>query len=87
MSYNATGTLGLYGVAIQIEDFASLTDPVPMSSVALQFLISVYHSSSNCSTQPVFSTLTRADKSCVGISWNTTYKDRLIATSGSAEEM
>ena len=59
--------LGLYGVAIQIEDYASRLDRTPLSSVALQFIINVYRSSSNCTSPPRFSDLTRPDRSCIGL--------------------
>ena len=78
---------GLYGVSIQIEDYASPLDRTPLSSVALQFIINVYHSDSNCTSSPRFSYLTRPDKSCVGVEFNETYNELVFATTGTTEEM
>ena len=80
-------TAGLYGVAIQIEDFASRLDRTPLSSVALQFIINVYLSDSNCTSSPRFSYLTRSDKSCIGVEFNKTYNEILFATTGTTDEM
>ena len=79
--------LGLYGVAIQIEDYASRLDRTPLSSVALQFIINVYRSSSNCTSPPRFSDLTRPDRSCIGIEFNKTYNEILFATTGTTDAM
>ena len=87
MYYNATSRIGLYGVAIQVEDFASLTDQRPLSTVSVQFLLEVFQGNNNCSSQPEFSKFTRADKACVGIPLDKTYIERFYATSGSTEEM
>ena len=78
---------GLYGVAIQIEDYGSRLDKTPLSSVALQFIINVYRSNSNCTSSPRFSYLTRPDKSCIGVGFNETYNEILLATTGTTEEM
>ena len=78
---------GLYGVAIQIEDYASRLDSTPLSSVALQFIINVYRSDSNCTSSPRFSYLTRPDKACIGVGFNKTYNEILFATTGTTDEM
>ena len=78
---------GLYGVAVQIEDYTSRLDKIPLSSVALQFIINVYSSNSNCTSPPKFSYLTRRDKSCVGVEFNKTHNERIYATTGTTEEM
>ena len=78
---------GLYGVAIQIEDYASRLDKTPLSSVALQFIINVYRSDSKCTSSPRFSYLTRPDKSCIGVEFNKSYSEILFATTGTTEEM
>ena len=78
---------GLYGIAIQIEDYGSRLDKTPLSSVALQFIINVYRSNSNCTSSPRFSYLTRPDKSCIGVGFNETYNEILFATTGTTEEM
>ena len=54
LSVNATtATLVLYAAAIQIEDFSSNSSiQTSFSSVPLQFIISIEHSDSNCTTSP-----------------------------------
>ena len=85
LHYQATGLLGYYAVAVQIEDFASPTDTVPMSSVPLQFLVRVLSSSNtNCTSQPEFVGATRLDGSCVGVPFNTTWHESISARSGSS---
>ena len=78
---------GLYGVAIQIEDYASRLDKTPLSSVALQFIINVYRSDSNCTSSPRFSYLTRPDKSCIEVEFNKSCNEILFATTGTTEKM
>ena len=87
MTLQPQSITGLYGVAIQIEDYASCFDRTPLSSVALQFIINVYRSDSNCTSSPRFSYLTRRGKSCIGIEVNKTYNEILFATTGTTEEM
>ena len=67
----------MYAVALQIEDFASKTDTVPLSSIPLQFVIEVFNSSAPCvSNQPEIVGATR----CIGVS--STYHERIVAQSG-----
>lgn len=47
----AAANLGLYGIAIQIEDFAKPTDKVPFSSVPLQFMINILNITASCTKQ------------------------------------
>ncbi|XP_078329616.1 uncharacterized protein LOC111112680 [Crassostrea virginica] len=47
-------TVGYYGVAIQIEDFANSSSFTPLSSIPLQFLVVIFNSSSTCSSAPTF---------------------------------
>lgn len=82
LRYEATGALGWYAVAIQIEDFASATDVVPLSSVPVQFLVRVFSSTEPCSSRPEFVGVTRLTDSCVGVPFNTTYHEPLIVQSG-----
>ena len=82
LRYEATGRTGWYAVALQIEDFASATDLIPLSSVPVQFLVLVRISSDPCSSRPEFVGVTRVSGSCVGIPFNTTYLEPLIAQSG-----
>ena len=86
--YSATGTVGLYVVAIQIEDFYSTADTVPFSSVPLQFIVNVYESSfdnASCYGKPTFSWPTRRDGACVAIPFNTTFDESIIAKSEGQE--
>ena len=85
LRYEATGPLGWYAVALQIEDFASTTDLVPLSSVPAQFLVLVFPSSEPCSSRPEFVGVTRVTGSCIGVPFNTTYHEPIIAQSGGAE--
>ena len=84
ISYSATGTIGLYAVAIQIEDFYSPLDTVPLSSIPLQFLVNVYRSTNTvtCPYLPTFVWPTRRNNACVGILVNTTFSDTIVAQSG-----
>ena len=73
----ANETTGLYAVALEIEDFASTTDTVPLSSIPLQFVIEVFYSTAPCgSHQPEFVGGTR----CAEVS--STYRERIVAQSG-----
>ena len=68
---------GLYAVALQIEDFASITDTVPLSSIPLQFVIEVFNSTVPCgSYQPQTVGGTR----CVEVL--STYQERIVSQSG-----
>ena len=56
------------------------TDTVPMSSVPLQFLVQVFTSTTaNCSVSPKFVGITREAGSCVGVPFNTTFHEPIIA--------
>ena len=77
LQYTANETIGVYAVALQIEDFASTTDTVPLSSIPLQFVIEVFNSTAPCgSYQPEILGGTR----CVEVS--STYQERIVAQSG-----
>ena len=51
ITYTANYGTGIKGVAVMVEDYAPGSLYRPLSSVALQFLISVYYSSQPCPTQ------------------------------------
>jgi len=72
---------------VDISDYASILDPEPFSIVPLQFLLSVYEGSGNCKQNIRFSRLTIQDKSCVGVTLNTIYRDKIYASTGSTESM
>ena len=80
LQYTATGSLGWYAVALQIEDFASTTDTVPLSSIPVQFLVQVFSSIQPCSAQPVFVGSTTASGACIGIS--SMYQDTIFVETG-----
>ena len=75
LQYQATGLIGRYAVAIQIEDFASPTDTLPMSSVPLQFLVLVYSSSESCTS----SNATMPARSCMP--FNTSWQETITVHS------
>ena len=69
-------------MSLQIEDFASPLDTVPLSSVPLKFLILVFSSSLSCTRGPELVEPTRVDGSCIGVPFNTTWHEPLVAQSG-----
>ena len=80
IQYTANETTGLYAVALQIEDFASTADTLPLSSIPLQFIIEVYNSTEPCaSNQPEIVDSTR----CVQVS--STYREHIVAHSGGSK--
>ncbi|XP_066930554.1 uncharacterized protein [Clytia hemisphaerica] len=88
ISYNATRQVGWFGVAIQIFDYANIIDPEPLSSIPLQFLLSVYEGTGECTKQSIrFSQLTRKDQSCIGVRLNVMHIERFYATTDSEEEI
>ncbi|XP_061176033.1 uncharacterized protein LOC133184985 [Saccostrea echinata] len=80
--YSAVYKIGWYAVAIQIEDFASENSTTPLSSIPLQFLIKVFQSSKKCKNKPVFLPPTRANGACVGVSYHSTWSEKIIAKAG-----
>lgn len=85
MAFAATGRAGLYVVALQVEDFATPSDTVAMSSIPVQFIVSVFASSEACTSSPLFVPPTRVHGSCVAIPFNSTYSEGVTAESGGAE--
>ena len=82
LQYDATGSVGWYAVALQIEDFASTTDTIPLSSIPVQFLVNVFTSSQPCSAQPVFVGSTVASGACIAVL--STYNDTIFVETGGA---
>ena len=72
-------------MALQIEDFAAPEDTVPLSSVPLQFVASVFTSEFLCSDRPKFVVPTRVDGSCIGVPFNTTWHEQIIVQTSSPE--
>jgi len=85
VSYNATGAVGVYAVAIQIDDFASATDVRPISSVPLQFLINVTDAPVACDARPQFVPPTEDDGTCIAIPPKSTYTGILVARSSGSD--
>ena len=81
ISYNATGSIGAYAVALQIEDYISANSTTPMSSVPLQFLVNVSASNQSCSEIPVLVPPTPSHGSCIAVPLGTNYTTSLIAYS------
>lgn len=72
-------------MAIQIEDFASPTGTVALSSVPLQFVVSIFESEHLCTNRPQFISPTRLDGSCVGVPFNSTLHEQIVLQSSSEE--
>ncbi|XP_048727710.2 uncharacterized protein LOC125645867 [Ostrea edulis] len=65
LDYSSTSnTPGYYGVAIQIEDFSSISSSTPLSSIPLQFLVEIFDSSIACASAPSFISPTPPDGGC-----------------------
>lgn len=82
MIFPSSGQQGWYAVAVVIEDFSSRFSTEPLSSVPLQFLVNVYTASGECGGNPEFVGVTRVDGSCVGVPFNSTFSEPIIAYSG-----
>lgn len=80
LQYEATGIVGLYAVALQVEDFASPIDTEPLSSVPVQFLVRVTEIDGiGCDTKPELVGETPVDGSCIGVALGETYESRIVA--------
>ena len=79
LEYNSVGqNTGYYAVAIQIEDFASSTDTVPLSSIPLQFLVNVINDSS-CGEEPWISNATLPDGAVKVITYHNQFNYEITA--------
>lgn len=85
MAFAASGFAGLYAVAVQVEDFASPNDTVAMSSIPVQFIVSVFTSTEACTSSPLLASPTRVGDSCVAVPFNSTYSEGVTAESGGTE--
>ncbi len=83
ISYKANEVIGYAPVSLMIEDFVP-NSTVPLSSVALQFLVLVVISTEPCSHTPEFIPPTLRQGSCVAIPPGATFNTQLIATNGSS---
>ena len=77
--YQEAVEAGVYYVALQLEDNASPTDTVPLSSVPPQFVVSLFSSYYYfCEDRPEFISPTRLDGSCVGVPFNSTWQEQVV---------
>ena len=78
---------GLYGVAVQLEDFADMLPGEPMSSVPLRFFIEVRDDGlTNCQIRPGFVKPTVPHMACLGAQSNVTFTRRLFMSAGMKED-
>ena len=85
ISYEAVHGPGLKVAAIMIEDYAAFAQ-TPLSSVAYQFVVSVYSSDDPCFPRPRFISPSIAhNETCVAIAPNGTMLIDLIVDSGSSD--
>ena len=75
---------GWYAVAIQIEDFATTTSTIALSSIPLQFLVYVFDSSASCASRPELVSPTPPDGSCYPVATGSSWSARIVARSGSS---
>ncbi|KAL4233878.1 hypothetical protein ACF0H5_008552 [Mactra antiquata] len=55
ISYTAIDQVGLYPLAIQVEDFMESSPKVPLSSIPIQFVVNIYSDNyGSCDTVPTF---------------------------------
>lgn len=85
--YSAIYQLGWYAVTVQVEDFNYNISPKRLSSVPVQFLVSVENNTANClvyeKEKPKFVGLTLPDKACVGVINSTDFTTDIYIQSGS----
>ncbi|KAK3576975.1 hypothetical protein CHS0354_005978 [Potamilus streckersoni] len=80
VTYDAIGTNGYYGVAIQVEDFTA-GSTTPLSSAPIQFLINVYNITSGCNSVPEFLPPTRPNQNTFFVNPNGTFTEIIVARS------
>ena len=82
LTYRASGSLGWYAVALQVEDFINASSTVAMSSVPVQFLVMVQNIAVTPDlTPPTFVGTTPEDRACIIV--ENTYRQQITARSGS----
>ncbi len=86
IDYESTRGARYWAAAVMVEDFTPESS-VPLSSVALQFLILVISSSmqQSCSQKPVFTHPVIEHGSCVAIPPGTPFETQLVANSSSSD--
>ena len=81
INYQANRGARFWAAALMIEDFVA-NSSVPLSSVALQFLVLVVRSTEPCSQKPEFISPTVRQGACIAIPPGTTFHTQLTAISG-----
>jgi hypothetical protein len=71
---------GDYAVALQVEDFSSPTDTIPLSSVPVQFVVRIQAiPSRRCADRPQFIGTTPFDRACISVPFHTSWSATIIA--------
>ena len=82
LSINSTVSVGLYGIALVIEDFTSSTSSVPLSSISLQFLLDIYNSNNGiCPEKPSFVLDTPDQGSVINVPYTLSWNQQISAKS------
>ncbi|KAK3102417.1 hypothetical protein FSP39_011250 [Pinctada imbricata] len=71
--------VGTYGLAIQVEDFTSQADTIPMSSVPVQFLIEVSNVVTSCDSIPTITDSNLSNENIIEIPSGSAYEERVVA--------
>ena len=83
LTYNGSGSAGVYAVAIQVEDFASASSTEAMSSVPVQFLVEVVRVTAPPGVKPpTFVGDTPSNGDCCSIITEKLYELRITAMGG-----
>ena len=87
--YNGRGSPGYYAVALQVEDFTSVSSRAAMSSVPVQFLVEVVNVSTppDGVTPPMFVGSTPSNGDCISVAIGSTYATEITAMSGEGNAM
>ncbi|KAJ8031546.1 Neurogenic locus notch-like protein 1 [Holothuria leucospilota] len=79
LEWTPTGNTGWYGYALQIEDYITSTDTIPLSSIPLQFLIYVFDGAAACNAKPTFVSPTPPGGSCILVQPGERASQRIVA--------
>ncbi|XP_071812319.1 uncharacterized protein [Apostichopus japonicus] len=77
----STVSSGLYGIALEIRDFANEASTTALSQTPVQFLLDIKSTPETCSQIPMFIDPTPECGSCVSVTAGTTYNGQLVARS------
>ncbi len=84
LTYNTSGSNGTYAVAIQIEDFLTANSTTPLSSIPVQFLISIANTTSIADPPRLISD-TPSNGSSFSVHAGDSFIAQLLAHSGGAD--